>query len=87
MGGASGSRAPCPEQGRGPGAGMRLRSGVLAAGCLLLQAMGVAIFLRGFFPMAVRARPRGEPPGDGPAEPAPPGSGEAYLVCKMLKFC
>uniref|UniRef100_A0A8C3BRK6 Phosphatidylinositol glycan anchor biosynthesis class G n=1 Tax=Cairina moschata TaxID=8855 RepID=A0A8C3BRK6_CAIMO len=54
---------------------MRLRSGVLAAGCLLLQAMGVAIFLRGFFPMAVRARPRGEPPGDGPAEPAPPGSG------------
>ncbi|XP_068522190.1 GPI ethanolamine phosphate transferase 2 isoform X5 [Anas acuta] len=54
---------------------MRLRAGVLAAGCLLLQAMGVAIFLRGFFPTAVRARPRGGPPGDGPAEPAPPGSG------------
>uniref|UniRef100_A0A8B9R5M6 Phosphatidylinositol glycan anchor biosynthesis class G n=1 Tax=Anas platyrhynchos TaxID=8839 RepID=A0A8B9R5M6_ANAPL len=56
---------------------MRLRAGVLAAGCLLLQAMGVAIFLRGFFPTAVRARPRGGPPGDGPAEPAPPGSGAA----------
>ncbi|KAI6058267.1 GPI ethanolamine phosphate transferase 2 [Aix galericulata] len=59
---------------------MRLRPGVLAAGCLLLQAMGVAIFLRGFFPMAVRARPRGGPPGDGPAEPAPPGSVVLVLI-------
>ncbi|XP_035165847.1 GPI ethanolamine phosphate transferase 2 [Oxyura jamaicensis] len=54
---------------------MRLRSGVLAAGCLLLQALGVAIFLRGFFPLTVRARPRGDSRGESPAEPAPPGPG------------
>ncbi|NXN95423.1 PIGG transferase, partial [Rhinopomastus cyanomelas] len=52
---------------------MRLRSGAFAAGCLLAETLGVALFLRGFFPLPIRARR--EPRGDLPAEPAPPGAG------------
>lgn len=61
-----------PEQ--RPGS-MRLRSGVFAAACLLMQALGVALFLRGFFPVPVRSVPRREVRGNPPAEPAPPGAG------------
>lgn len=54
---------------------MRLRSGVFAASCLLVEALGVALFLRGFFPVPVRSLPRREARGDPPAEPASPGTG------------
>ncbi|XP_025933869.1 GPI ethanolamine phosphate transferase 2 isoform X11 [Apteryx rowi] len=54
---------------------MRLRSGVFASSCLLVEALGVALFLRGFFPLPVRSLPRSEARRDPPAEPAPPGSG------------
>uniref|UniRef100_A0A8C3DZ90 Phosphatidylinositol glycan anchor biosynthesis class G (EMM blood group) n=1 Tax=Corvus moneduloides TaxID=1196302 RepID=A0A8C3DZ90_CORMO len=54
---------------------MRLRSGVFASSCLLVQALGVALFLRGFFPVPVRSLPRREARADPPAEPAPPGAG------------
>ncbi|XP_053859052.1 GPI ethanolamine phosphate transferase 2 isoform X10 [Vidua macroura] len=54
---------------------MRLRSGVFASSCLLVQALGVALFLRGFFPLPVRSVPRREARADAPAEPAPPGPG------------
>ncbi|RMC22341.1 hypothetical protein DUI87_00653 [Hirundo rustica rustica] len=54
---------------------MRLRSGVFASSCLLVQALGVALFLRGFFPVPVRSVPRREARADPPAEPAPPGPG------------
>ncbi|NWV64378.1 PIGG transferase, partial [Malurus elegans] len=54
---------------------MRLRSGVFASFCLLVQALGVALFLRGFFPVPVRSLPRREARADPPAEPAPPGTG------------
>ncbi|XP_026519137.1 GPI ethanolamine phosphate transferase 2-like [Terrapene carolina triunguis] len=54
---------------------MRLRSGVFAAGCLLVQALGVGLFLRGFFPVPVRSLPRREARGVPPAEPPPPGPG------------
>ncbi|XP_026721880.1 GPI ethanolamine phosphate transferase 2 isoform X3 [Athene cunicularia] len=54
---------------------MRLRSGVFASACLLVEALGVALFLRGFFPVPVRSLPRREARGDPPAEPAPPGPG------------
>uniref|UniRef100_A0A803VNH9 Phosphatidylinositol glycan anchor biosynthesis class G (EMM blood group) n=1 Tax=Ficedula albicollis TaxID=59894 RepID=A0A803VNH9_FICAL len=54
---------------------MRLRSGVFASSCLLVQALGVALFLRGFFPVPVRSVPRREARTDPPAEPAAPGTG------------
>ncbi|XP_074923512.1 GPI ethanolamine phosphate transferase 2, catalytic subunit isoform X4 [Chelonoidis abingdonii] len=54
---------------------MRLRSGVFAAGCFLVQALGVGLFLRGFFPVPVRPLPRREARGGPPAEPPPPGPG------------
>ncbi|XP_025905725.1 GPI ethanolamine phosphate transferase 2 isoform X2 [Nothoprocta perdicaria] len=54
---------------------MRLRSGVFASSCLLVEALGVALFLRGFFPLPVRSLPRSEARREPPAEPAPPGSG------------
>ncbi|XP_042643626.1 GPI ethanolamine phosphate transferase 2 isoform X1 [Tyto alba] len=54
---------------------MRLRSGVFASSCLLVEALGVALFLRGFFPVPVRSLPRREAWGDPPAEPAPLGPG------------
>lgn len=55
---------------------MRLRSGVFASSCLMVEALGVALFLRGFFPVPVRSLPRREARGDLPAEPAPPGPGK-----------
>nr|XP_048707424.1 GPI ethanolamine phosphate transferase 2 isoform X5 [Caretta caretta] len=54
---------------------MRLRSGVFAAGCLLVQALGVGLFLRGFFPVPVRSLPWREARGVPPAEPPQPGAG------------
>eukprot|EP00076_Gallus_gallus_P016599 XP_015135974.1 GPI ethanolamine phosphate transferase 2 isoform X5 [Gallus gallus] len=62
---------------------LRLRSGALAAGCLLAEALGVALFLRGFFPLPVRSLPRGEARAQPPAEPAPPGPGIASNWTKI----
>ncbi|POI34870.1 hypothetical protein CIB84_001378 [Bambusicola thoracicus] len=62
---------------------LRLRSGALAAGCLLAEALGVALFLRGFFPLPVRSLPRGEAHAQPPAEPAPPGPGIASNWTKI----
>ncbi|XP_015676727.1 GPI ethanolamine phosphate transferase 2, partial [Protobothrops mucrosquamatus] len=48
---------------------MRLRSGVFASFCLLVQALGVGLFLRGFFPVAVRSQLRSGTFGQVPPEP------------------
>ncbi|NXY87520.1 PIGG transferase, partial [Alcedo cyanopectus] len=78
-GGSSVSGSAESPGGRSPGEGrggrMRLRSGVFASFCLLAEALGVALFLRGFFPLPVRSLPRSEAREDPPAEPAPPGTG------------
>ncbi|XP_060093042.1 GPI ethanolamine phosphate transferase 2 isoform X2 [Heteronotia binoei] len=52
---------------------MRLRSGVFASCCLLVQALGVGLFLRGFFPLPVRSLPRNEAVSGPPPEPPPTG--------------
>ncbi|KAJ6657110.1 hypothetical protein lerEdw1_002856 [Lerista edwardsae] len=52
---------------------MRLRSGVFAFSALLVQVLGVALFLRGFFPVQVRSLPRNGAPSGLPPEPPPPG--------------
>ncbi|XP_053226364.1 GPI ethanolamine phosphate transferase 2 isoform X2 [Podarcis raffonei] len=52
---------------------MRLRSGVFASACLLVQALGVGLFLRGFFPVPVRSLPRSGVLAGPPAEPPPTG--------------
>uniref|UniRef100_A0A670K0P1 Uncharacterized protein n=1 Tax=Podarcis muralis TaxID=64176 RepID=A0A670K0P1_PODMU len=52
---------------------MRLRSGVFASACLLVQALGVGLFLRGFFPVPVRSLPRSGALAGPPAEPPPTG--------------
>ncbi|XP_059689683.1 GPI ethanolamine phosphate transferase 2 isoform X5 [Gavia stellata] len=64
---------------------MRLRSGVFASSCLLVEALGVALFFRGFFPVPVRSVPRREARGDSPAEPAPPGPA-AGMVSNWTKI-
>ncbi|KAF7240030.1 GPI ethanolamine phosphate transferase 2 [Varanus komodoensis] len=52
---------------------MRLRSGFFTWSCLLVQALGVGLFLRGFFPVPVRSQPgRGTSAGP-PPEPPPAG--------------
>ncbi|XP_070791556.1 GPI ethanolamine phosphate transferase 2 isoform X4 [Pituophis catenifer annectens] len=48
---------------------MRLRSGVFASFCLLVQALGVGLFLRGFFPVPVRSLLPSGTFGQVPAEP------------------
>uniref|UniRef100_A0A8D0GUC8 Phosphatidylinositol glycan anchor biosynthesis class G (EMM blood group) n=1 Tax=Sphenodon punctatus TaxID=8508 RepID=A0A8D0GUC8_SPHPU len=53
---------------------MRLRSGVFASCCLLVEALGVGLFLRGFFPLPVKSLPRRGARGDRPPEPPPPVS-------------
>ncbi|XP_053155524.1 GPI ethanolamine phosphate transferase 2 isoform X2 [Hemicordylus capensis] len=52
---------------------MRLRSGVFAFSCLLVQALGVGLFLRGFFPVPVRSLPRNGALAALPPEPPPAG--------------
>lgn len=47
---------------------MRLGCGAFAAGCVVIEVLGVALFLRGFFPAP--ARPEPEPPA-APAAPEP----------------
>ncbi|XP_070598421.1 GPI ethanolamine phosphate transferase 2 isoform X2 [Erythrolamprus reginae] len=48
---------------------MRVRSGVFASFCLLVQALGVGLFLRGFFPVPVRSLLPSGSFGQVPAEP------------------
>ncbi|XP_026568506.1 GPI ethanolamine phosphate transferase 2 isoform X1 [Pseudonaja textilis] len=48
---------------------MRLRSGVFASFCLAVQALGVGLFLRGFFPVQVRSLFPSGTFGQVPAEP------------------
>lgn len=57
---------------------MRLRSGVFASCCLLVQALGVGLFLRGFFPVRVRPPPPQKGALAGPP-PEPPPAGKVYL--------
>lgn len=88
--GRAGSGRCCRRRCR---ARMRLRSGVFASSCLLVQALGVALFLRGFFPVPVRSVPRREARAEPPAEPAPPGPGNVPVrrcpgnsLCSALVF-
>uniref|UniRef100_A0A673TDY7 Phosphatidylinositol glycan anchor biosynthesis class G n=1 Tax=Suricata suricatta TaxID=37032 RepID=A0A673TDY7_SURSU len=50
---------------------MRLGSGTFAAGCVVIEVLGVALFLRGFFPAPVRSSSRtghqAEPPAPEPS--------------------
>ncbi|XP_076992275.1 GPI ethanolamine phosphate transferase 2, catalytic subunit isoform X3 [Tamandua tetradactyla] len=50
---------------------MRLGSGTFAACCVAIEVLGVAVFLRGFFPAPVRSssgtEPRAEPPAPEPS--------------------
>ncbi|KAM5272081.1 GPI ethanolamine phosphate transferase 2 isoform 2-T2 [Ctenodactylus gundi] len=46
---------------------MRLKSGVFAASCVAVEVLGVAIFLRGFFPASVRSSSRTEHLAESPA--------------------
>ncbi|XP_063150949.1 GPI ethanolamine phosphate transferase 2 [Candoia aspera] len=48
---------------------LRLHSGVFASSCLLVQALGVGLFLRGFFPVPVRSLPRSGAFANMPPEP------------------
>ncbi|KAM8939108.1 GPI ethanolamine phosphate transferase 2, catalytic subunit [Pelodytes ibericus] len=48
---------------------MRVGSSVLACCCLLVQVLGLALFLRGFFPVPVRSQSRKSSRSDIPAEP------------------
>uniref|UniRef100_A0A8C6VMB5 Phosphatidylinositol glycan anchor biosynthesis class G (EMM blood group) n=1 Tax=Naja naja TaxID=35670 RepID=A0A8C6VMB5_NAJNA len=53
---------------------MRLRSGVFASFCLAVQALGVGLFLRGFFPVQVRSLFPSGTFGQMPAEPPNTGT-------------
>uniref|UniRef100_A0A8C5LYY2 P/Homo B domain-containing protein n=1 Tax=Leptobrachium leishanense TaxID=445787 RepID=A0A8C5LYY2_9ANUR len=53
-----------------PGVTMRVGSSVLACCCLLLQLLGLALFLRGFFPVPVRSQSRKNSVSDIPSEPS-----------------
>lgn len=68
---------------------MRVGSGAFAASCVAIEVLGVAIFLRGFFPAPVRSSSRTEHRAEAPApEPAagtdPPASGPAPRPCFPL---
>ncbi|XP_053321061.1 GPI ethanolamine phosphate transferase 2 [Spea bombifrons] len=49
---------------------MKVGSSVLACCCLLIQVLGLALFLRGFFPVPVRSQSRKSSSSEIPAEPA-----------------
>ncbi|XP_075061459.1 GPI ethanolamine phosphate transferase 2, catalytic subunit isoform X2 [Mixophyes fleayi] len=49
---------------------MRVGSSALACCCLLVQVLGLALFLRGFFPVAVRSQSRKSSTSEIPAEPS-----------------
>uniref|UniRef100_A0A8C6RNM0 Phosphatidylinositol glycan anchor biosynthesis, class G n=1 Tax=Nannospalax galili TaxID=1026970 RepID=A0A8C6RNM0_NANGA len=53
---------------------MRLRSGAFAASCVAVEVIGVAIFLRGFFPTPVRSSARPEHRAETPAPEPVAGS-------------
>lgn len=63
---------------------MRLRSGVFASFCLLVQALGVGLFLRGFFPVAVRSQLRSGTFGQVPPEPPQTGTASLLRSCVSL---
>lgn len=52
---------------------MKIGSSVLACCCLLVQVVGLALFLRGFFPVPVRSQARRSSASDVPAEPSAAG--------------
>ncbi|XP_072261119.1 GPI ethanolamine phosphate transferase 2 isoform X2 [Pyxicephalus adspersus] len=52
---------------------MKFGSSVLACCCLLVQVLGLVLFLRGFFPIPVRSQSRKSSASDIPAEPSAPG--------------
>ncbi|XP_069092825.1 GPI ethanolamine phosphate transferase 2 isoform X2 [Pleurodeles waltl] len=53
---------------------MRLSSSVFASCCLLLQAVGVGLFLRGFFPPPIRSLSRRSVAAQSPGEPLTTGT-------------
>ncbi|XP_068089997.1 GPI ethanolamine phosphate transferase 2 isoform X2 [Hyperolius riggenbachi] len=55
---------------------MKIGSSALACCCLLVQVLGLALFLRGFFPVPVRSQSRRSSVADVPAEP-PPAAGSS----------
>ncbi|XP_069818573.1 GPI ethanolamine phosphate transferase 2 [Dendropsophus ebraccatus] len=48
---------------------MKVGSSVLACSCLVIQVLGLALFLRGFFPVPVRSQSRKSSISEVPAEP------------------
>lgn len=61
------------------GGAMRLGCGAFAAGCVVIEVLGVALFLRGFFPPPVRSSSKPEPP----AAPEP-SAGRAPLPARSF---
>ncbi|KAG8454532.1 hypothetical protein GDO86_000957 [Hymenochirus boettgeri] len=53
---------------------MKISTSVLALCCLLVQVLGVALFLRGFFPVPVRSQAQKSSRAESPTEPVVPGA-------------
>lgn len=66
---------------------MRLGSGTFAAGCVVIEVLGVALFLRGFFPAPVRSSSRTEHKAEPPApEPYPAGGSSNWTKLPQPLF-
>lgn len=59
---------------------MRLGSGAFAASCVAIEVIGVAIFIRGFFPAPVRSSARPEHGAETPAPEPVAGIAPAPLL-------
>ncbi|XP_066240719.1 GPI ethanolamine phosphate transferase 2 isoform X2 [Saccopteryx leptura] len=57
---------------------MRLGSGTFAAGCVVIEVLGVALFLRGFFPAPVRSSSGTEHEAEPPAPEPSAGGGSNW---------
>lgn len=59
---------------------MRLGSGAFAASCVAIEVIGVAIFIRGFFPAPVRSSARPEHGAETPAPEPVAGIDPAFIL-------
>ncbi|XP_072475823.1 GPI ethanolamine phosphate transferase 2 isoform X2 [Notamacropus eugenii] len=64
---------------------MRLGSGAFAACCVVIEVLGVAVFLRGFFPVSVRSASRVRPLPPAPEPAAGPSSNWTQLPPPLFK--
>ncbi|XP_051823438.1 GPI ethanolamine phosphate transferase 2 isoform X1 [Antechinus flavipes] len=64
---------------------MRLGSGAFAASCVVIEVLGVAVFLRGFFPVSVRSSSRVRPLPPAPEPAAETSSNWTQLPPPLFK--